>query len=102
MARRGATPATGVSRRGTTHSASQPTLFDAGFVEPLEERCLKVETEAGSSAAGDKRDERRLRRLCLQLEQAVTELDRARLAAEVRDVAQGIVAEGSTGPTEAA
>ena len=45
---------------------------------------------------------RRPRRLCIQLEQAVTELDRARLAAEVRDVARAIVAEGSEGPTEAA
>lgn len=94
MARRRATSAARLSRRRATDSASPPTLFDVGFVEPLEERCLQVETEPGSCAAGDKRDERRLRRLCVQLEQAVTELDRARLAAEVRDVAQGIVAEG--------
>jgi hypothetical protein len=72
----------------------QRTLFDAGLVEPLEERCLQVETERASYAAGDKPDGRRLRRLCVQLEQAVTELDRVRLAAKVRDVAQGIVAEG--------
>jgi len=45
------------------------------------------------SAMRDKRALGRLRSLVLRLDEAATDLDRARVAAEVRDLAEGVVAE---------
>lgn len=98
VAGRGPPAARGVRAHPTAAVERQPTLFEVGVSEPTQDIRLQTETSRPTlSAMPDKRTMGRLRRLCLQLEEAATPLERARVAAEVRDMAERIVAEAVRG-----
>ena len=76
----------------------QPTLFDFGVSEPGQVPRLPGETRPPRpSGSRDEQPVDRVRRLCGQLQQAVAPLERARVATEIRDKAEGIVAEAVRG-----
>lgn len=80
--------------RASAGDEQQPTLFDLSV--PIVEQAPRLPAESRPHRPSPIRDEQpvvRLRRLCDQLQQAVTPLDRARVAAEIRDKAEGLVAE---------
>jgi len=82
-----------VTLRALTSEERQPTLFDLGIPEAGQALRLPAETAPRPSRIQDEQPVVRLRRLCDQLQQADTPLDRARVATEIRDKAEGLVAE---------
>lgn len=80
------TPAATVSR-------DQPTLFDEDQPHIVERDSLQNETDAATlSVMRDKRSEARLEKLASRLRHTVNPLDRARLAAELRGLAEAALA----------
>ncbi len=86
-------PATCEVTVGASAAEEQPTLFELAVSEPEQVPCLPGETDPPwPSGSRDAQPVDRLHRLCGQLQQAVTQLERARVAAEIRNEAEGIVA----------
>lgn len=80
---------------GSSAGEEQPTLFDLGV--PKAGQAARQPAETRPPRSSPMRVEQPivgLRRLCEQLQQAGTPLDRARVAAEIMDKAEGLVAEG--------
>ena len=74
----------------------QPALFQLEPASPPASACLVSETADTVSHMPDKRSTRRLVTLAQRLQAAEQPLDRARLAAEIRDLADQLVASNIT------
>ena len=73
---------------------TQDTLFDLGPSPDSDPGCLESQTQTGTmSAMADKRTLRRLATLAAKVETTSDPIKRAALAAEVRDLADQLVAD---------